>query len=186
MNSRYFIVAILLFLISGSYCLADSNENANAYQKCLASNYAGYFQQNTPVLLPVSNAEIDRTPPILKSKAKAIVLAVGPGLLIHGIGHAYAGDGLTFAVLIGCELVGGYYLVDGFNRAWDENSMDKLSDTETAFRASAIVILFFGSWVYDIMFSPGAVEKYNEELRARYNAYIKPDGTIGFLFSYRF
>jgi hypothetical protein len=185
MNIKCLIIAILLFSLFGSDCLADSNEITRVRsQKCLASKYAGYFQEITPILLPTSTP--DHPYPRQKSEGTALLLAIGPGFVIHGLGHAYAGDGVTFGVLLGCEVVGGYYLIDAFKRALDENSTDELSNTETALRASAIIVLFFGSWAYDIMFAPGAVEKHNEEVRAHYGIDINENGRIGFSLSYSF
>lgn len=102
----------------------------------------------------------------LKSPNLALTYAVIPGFIVHGAGHFYAGRRTTGIVLLACEVVGCTFFTVG---ALDQ-AVSHLEDAHPSDGASGeglIVIgtiLFVGSWTYDMIGAPLAVQKYNQAL----------------------
>lgn len=116
------------------------------------------------------NKQMDSTQ--LKSPEVALLLAVFPGFIVHGAGHLYAKKPLTSVLLFGMGTIGGVMVISGSIRLGFAKGFSK-SGNETA---SAIVlvsggILFFGSWIYDIVRAPKIIEEHNERLlyKAKFN-----------------
>jgi TM2 domain-containing membrane protein YozV len=102
----------------------------------------------------------------LKNPNLALAYAVIPGFIVHGAGHFYAGRRTTGIVLLACEVVGCTFFTVG---ALDQ-AVSHLEDAHPSDGASGeglIVIgtiLFVGSWTYDMIGAPLAVQKYNQAL----------------------
>jgi TM2 domain-containing membrane protein YozV len=147
--------------------VTSSNES---YTICLAAGNHGYFQTTTSAFLPIKNPKCQintvlLSSPRYKSKATATILAIVPGFFIHGIGHFYSGDMTTGLILLSAEIisVGGMFLIglkDAFGERWPKE------DKNYNFYYAIGAFTFFVSWMYDILHSPMAVEKYNLKIRA--------------------
>jgi hypothetical protein len=104
-----------------------------------------------------------QTPPSLKLKSPyvAVFYSVFPGMVLHGAGHVYAGKTGTGVALFAVEFVGFMFMsADAVARSEKEEMPDDGRET-AAFVGS---VLFFGSWVYDLIESPVAVNKRNRAL----------------------
>jgi hypothetical protein len=115
----------------------------------------------------------------LKDAGVAFLYAAGPGFLVHGAGHFYAGKTKTGAVLLGSEVVGGALLFIGaFGKGVSQMEGGEpweYGDILMVFGG----ILFLGSWAYDMIGAPLAVQKENRELLKRSNLHLEfdPDHT---------
>ena len=163
MNRVGKVIALALALIGGlcthSYALPGETET---YVSRRGSTDAAWDGPSS-FLLAQQMADSIRVHPSdslkLKDPNMALLYAVIPGVLIHGSGHFYAGKTTTGAVLLGSELVGGtmfYYAL------WGGGSF-----------LAAGGVLFFGSWIYDLVGAPHAVQKANRELLGAENADLR-------------
>ncbi len=105
-----------------------------------------------------------------KDPNKAFLLALFPGLLIHGYGHFYAGDDITGDVLLGGEVLS--VLSVGLGALIKSDTTDfsggLLGDTNnaTAIGTNLIwggIIAFGGFWIVDMAHAPTAAQDYNNE-----------------------
>jgi len=96
----------------------------------------------------------------LKSPYMAIFYAFIPGIVIHGSGHFYVGKTKTGFWLLGAEVVGAYLV---FTAALAELPGGEY-DPDDELWGFAGLLLFVGSWVYDVVKSPIVVKKQNKEL----------------------
>ena len=104
--------------------------------------------------------------PARKSVVVGELLAIFPGLVVHGIGHRYAGDDEMASDLLEKEWKS---LVYPF--AWPFLGAAALSDTDNAHlvetfdEATGVTlvapILFFGTWIYDMIETPGRIRAHN-------------------------
>lgn len=92
-----------------------------------------------------------------KDPFRAFVYALVPGAVVHGAGHFYAGKTGTGLVLLGSELAGATLLLVSVGMSWEEGSQT-LESFPVAFAGGA---LFFGSWIYDMIGAPLAVQREN-------------------------
>jgi hypothetical protein len=96
----------------------------------------------------------------VRSPNKALLFAVFPGFIAHGSGHFYARKPLTGLVLLATE-AGGIML-------WRQGgNFMGASHGGTDGELSQFLIgmgLFFGSWAYDLICAPHAINKENEKL----------------------
>ncbi|MGB8657847.1 MAG: hypothetical protein WCE90_08710 [Candidatus Zixiibacteriota bacterium] len=121
-----------------------------------------------------------------KSPYMAIFYSVIPGVAIHGAGHIYAGKTGTGLRLLGCELLGGGLLFMG-------GLIGLGSGVPSAGGENVQLVgfcLFLGSWVYDVIGAPLAVQKQNEVLLQRgklghFNLQMK-DRNLKVLITWRF
>jgi len=104
-----------------------------------------------------------QTPPSLKLKSPemAVVYSVIPGVVLHGAGHVYAGKTGTGVALFAVEFVGFVFMSAGAVAQFENEEMPD-DGRETA--AFVGLVMFFGSWVYDLIESPVAVNKRNRAL----------------------
>lgn len=101
-----------------------------------------------------------------KSVLVAELLAIFPGLLVHGLGHRYAGDPDTADELL---LMEGYSLLT----AGLGGTLYAIGDHEDAdaVRVAGWVGMgvggagFLGTWLYDLVYTPSAVEEHNRRVR---------------------
>jgi len=108
----------------------------------------------------------------LKDPNMALLYAVIPGVVIHGSGHIYAGKTGTGAVLLGCGVVGGYiFFIGALGQGipGESGELGKYEDVLWAFGG----VLFLGSWIYDLVGAPLAVESENRELLGGENVRLR-------------
>jgi hypothetical protein len=96
----------------------------------------------------------------LKSPYMAIFYSVVPGIIVHGSGHFYAGKTNTGYLLLGTEAAGLLFLYLGFEEALGGSSYQNDADI----MGWTGLALFSGSWLYDVIGSPIAVQKQNQKL----------------------
>ncbi len=94
------------------------------------------------------------------------LLAIVPGLLWHGLGHRYAGD-VTKAEEI--EMMEAYGILAGgagVGMIAAGRNNDDLDFLEySGYTAGGVGgLLFVGSWLYDVIYTPSAVERWNKGL----------------------
>lgn len=77
-------------------------------------------------------------------------IAVGPGFLVHGLGHYYAGDNATALTLLLAELAGVGLIIAGGVLESSTNGSGSTGGLRNGL-THAGVLLFFGSWVADIV-----------------------------------
>jgi hypothetical protein len=77
-------------------------------------------------------------------------LAIGPGFLVHGLGHYYAGDNQTALTLLLAEIAGIALIIAGNVIDENSNGAGSTGGTRNALVHSG-VLLFFGSWAADII-----------------------------------
>lgn len=101
-----------------------------------------------------------------KSALLGTVLAIFPGLLVHGMGHRYAGNSEKANEILTME---GYSLLTaglggGLYAIGDARDADAVKVAGWV-GISAGGAAFLGSWIYDIVFTPSEVKRYNRSLR---------------------
>jgi hypothetical protein len=87
-----------------------------------------------------------------KSAGVALALAIMPGVLIHGLGHAYLGDRKTFGRLFMPELICIPVVV------MTEHAK---SGHETSPVSVLAGVVFAGTWLYDVIGAPIKAHKLN-------------------------
>jgi hypothetical protein len=100
----------------------------------------------------------------LKDTSKAILYAAIPGFVVHGAGHFYAGKTKTGLLLLGTEVLSLAFLVVGALAEFGQSESGGKADVDPGLFFVSGTVLFYGSWLYDLFASPGAVKKRNEEL----------------------
>ena len=127
-----------------------------------------------------------------KDPNKAFLLALFPGILIHGYGHFYAGDNLMGNVLLTGEVVSVVSVGFGALIKSDTNTFSGgLLGTPT--NAENIgnnliwggVIAFAGLWIVDMAHAPTAAQDYDNEHGLKPIAYMDQGRTFLAL-AYRF
>jgi hypothetical protein len=110
----------------------------------------------------------------LKDPRMAVFYSFIPGIVFHGAGHIYAGKIGTGLLLFGSEIVGGGLLTIGaIGVAFSQDEYG-----ESAWKPGYVLIatgtfLFLGSWFYDLIGSPLAVNKQNQILMQKKNTELK-------------
>lgn len=110
----------------------------------------------------------------LKDPRLAVFYSFIPGIVIHGAGHFYAGKLGTGLLLFGSEIVGeGLFLLGAIGVG-----VSQIDNPDSTWQTGYVLmttgsVLFLGSWVYDIIGSPLAVQKRNRELLKRTNTELK-------------
>ncbi|MCX8094236.1 MAG: hypothetical protein N3E50_08750 [Candidatus Goldbacteria bacterium] len=93
--------------------------------------------------------------------------ALFPGLLIHGSGHFYAKDYNTGYMLLSAEIVSLVLMSISFFEIISPVEKDQsFNVTKIIFFSGAAI--FGGTWLYDLIFSSRAVEKYNQENKDKF------------------
>jgi TM2 domain-containing membrane protein YozV len=95
-----------------------------------------------------------------KSPYVALFCSFVPGIIVHGSGHFYAGKTNTGYLLLGTEAAGLLLLYLGFEEALGGSSYQNDADI----MGWTGLALFSGSWLYDVIGSPIAVQKQNQKL----------------------
>jgi len=111
----------------------------------------------------MSSDDVDvKTLVVPLSPDTAFYKSLFPGIVWHGAGHFYAKDSNTGFSLLSAEIVSLAIITMSVNEL-----LTPIKEGQT-YNVSRIVFytgltLFTGSWLYDIIFSRGAVEKFNRE-----------------------
>jgi hypothetical protein len=166
-------------------CFLSAKTHASTNKTYVSKNEysALLFAQQTNDSAKVANFESRK----LKSPWIAFGIALVPGSIIHGAGHFYAGRIGTGFVLLGCELVGtgliGVGLIRGIETITGEPREGWVIELEVG------LVLFVGSWIYDIIGSPIVVMKSNKDLLARKHGGLKiriKDGNVKLVTTWSF
>jgi hypothetical protein len=127
-----------------------------------------------------------------KDPNKAFLLALFPGLLIHGYGHFYAGDNLTGNILLTGEVVSVVSVGLGALIKSDTNTFSGGllgTPTNSANIGNNLiwggVIAFAGLWIIDMAHAPTAAQDYDNEHGLKPIAYLDRGRTMLAL-AYRF
>ena len=99
----------------------------------------------------------------LKDPQVALLYAAGPGFFVHGAGHFYAGERTAGWILVGGEILSlcvmTYAVGLGLGESTNGSPSSPSADEVTIFGG----LLFVGTWVYDIIGAPLAVQRQNRE-----------------------
>jgi hypothetical protein len=96
----------------------------------------------------------------LKNPNTALLIAVIPGFVFHGSGHFYARKSLTGLALLATESVGLMVWRRGGNFLGSSGGGTDAEQVQFIIGMA----LFFGSWAYDLIGAPLAVNNENERL----------------------
>jgi TM2 domain-containing membrane protein YozV len=141
------------------------------------------FAQQTNDSVKVANFESRK----LKNPWVAFGIALVPGSIIHGAGHFYAGRIGTGFVLLGSELVGTGLIVVGLVGGIETITGEPREGWVIELEAG--LVLFVGSWIYDIIGSPLVVMKSNKDLLQRKHGGLKiriKDGNVKLVTTWSF
>lgn len=158
------------------FCIANSISCANASSLNRNNSYSlsladAKFNLNTNS--PLAEGRKDSLNLKMKNPYIAGGIAIFPGVFLHGFGHMYAGKYLTWAWLMIATGV-GYYLFDKEDEyiAYEGDDItDKRFTYYEPIHYSALII-FYGSWAYDIIGAPIACILRNKQIKE--NLSLKP------------
>ncbi len=148
----------------------------------LASPFV-FAQQSDPGLS--GSLETNHQYYFYKDPNKAFLLALFPGLLIHGYGHFYAGDNLTGDMLLGGEVIS--VLSVGLGALIKSDTTDfsggLLGDANNANSVGTNliwggIIAFGGFWIIDMAHAPIAAQDYDNEHGLKPIVYLENDHPI--------
>jgi hypothetical protein len=142
----------------------ESHSSASAVQTLVSarSKTNSTFAQHTanPSALQVQDSTGVQSPDSLKLKDPnmALFYAVIPGIVLHGSGHMYAGKTPTAIVLFGCELLGAGVAMMG--------ALSQIDGPNETGQNTVLIgsLVFWGTWIYDLIGSPMAVNSQNRKL----------------------
>jgi len=116
-----------------------------------------------------SNIVIDENVIEPKDPIMATVIAIGPGLLVHGWGQFYSEDYKMGLLLFGTEVVSLVGLGVGYIEYSAPGNLSTIGgNNSTVQRSGSIVmivsgIIFAATWLSDIALAGGTAEQYNKE-----------------------
>jgi len=110
-----------------------------------------------------------------KSATKAFLIGLGPGLLVHCLGHYYVGDKRTGNAILISELISlpvilGYVYIGalhGLSEGGSYHDDDKIETYEATLVAG--LIIFVGGWVVDYFGAPNKVINARKMLKLNPN-----------------
>ena len=102
---------------------------------------------------------IDTFEKIQRSPLNAWLISIFPGIVLHGAGHSYANDEDSATLLLGLEGLSLGLIVYGL--AAQDNTLSPI----TIIGGTG---LFWGTWIWDMVGSPFAAQKYNRSVRENY------------------
>jgi len=111
----------------------------------------------------------------LKEPHKAFVYALVPGLVVHGAGHFYAGETTTGWILVTGEVLSLVMLTYAIGVGIGESTNGSTSNGDAEIVGIFAGTLFIGTWIYDIIGAPLAVQKYTEEFLRKKNVGLEFD-----------
>jgi len=143
--------------------IAVGSESRFTKNEILLENNATIIENDyvitiAPVLfmntLSDQHREFERLDIEKKNPYLALFIAVVPGSVIHGLGHAYIEDSRTFKILFITELVSipvAYFSAAmAYGDAMSEGNQFPLAEPV----GLIAVVAFFGTWIYDIVAAP--------------------------------
>lgn len=157
---------LVLCLLSGCFSGSSLNWGAIEASSVARARLGLLAQERQRRLHPPDEEKPEKETPSSGSVIVGELLAIFPGMFIHGLGHYYAGDyqtatrlrhigefGYMMTAVGAGTAVGGYFL--------DKN--DQLSFAYTLYGTGGVVgtvglAYFFTAWVYDMIDTPRAVE----------------------------
>ena len=103
--------------------------------------------------------------PAKKSPVVGELLAFFPGFFVHGMGHRYAGNHEKANEILAMELysllpIGLGGILYGIGRSEDAEAVEIAGLVGMGIGA----IPFLGTWIYDLVFTPSEVNRYNSRL----------------------
>jgi len=173
MKASLITIAVILVIIVCPALMANNNNEyktelrAPDYSLSLASHNQGIFQDQTLNQKDQTNAKNYKQHPRFKSERTATYLALFPGILIHGIGHLYAGDRTTGTILFGVEILVFLIAFDKVPGLEPENLWSYDRPNAGHFLSYACLFAFLGSWVYDFIHAGTAARNYNNRMRGK-------------------
>jgi len=107
----------------------------------------------------------DGAAPEKKSPLVGELLAFFPGFFVHGMGHRYAGNDEKADEILAMELwsflpVGLGAALYGIGRSEDAEAVEIAGLVGMGVGA----VPFLGTWIYDLVFTPSEVNRYNSRL----------------------
>lgn len=165
------LVSAILFILSVLSNTVQAGNNptvsysptniTQAMDLAVRSNSLNYlYTQETSQMDSVNKGYVRPDTLRLKNPNTAIVIAILPGSIVHGAGHFYARRPVTGAALLGIEAVSLVFFV----RAIGQGLSDTGSPEQERQEVFIGTTLFFGSWLYDIIFAPLTIAKENERI----------------------
>ena len=137
------------------------------YTLALASHNQGILQDQNLNQSEQTNPENYKQYPRYKSEEKASMLAFFPGIIVHGIGHIYANAPITGAILFVAEMLAIPMIFNSTSSIFYFGPYErKYSGIKNVLEFTG-VLLFLGSWIYDIAHASTAARKYNDKVRAQ-------------------
>jgi hypothetical protein len=94
-----------------------------------------------------------------KDPNKALLYAIIPGFIVHGAGHFYAGEKTTGWILVAGEALSLSLLTYSIGVGIGESTNGSTSNGEAEIIGIFAGTLFLGSWVYDLIGAPKAVQR---------------------------
>ncbi len=94
-----------------------------------------------------------------KSPWVAFGLALGPGIVVHGLGHYYAGHKKAAWILFGTEIAAGVLMIWDYNR-WQKNGPHI---TDAPLLGVYAGCYLYASWLYDVMGAPCKIDMENKK-----------------------
>lgn len=180
----YFSIILFILVLLNSICFADLKRNNN--------NLSFSLEDSTFKMIFANDSLMVKQKLKTKIPELAAVIAIFPGIFMHGFGHLYAGKYLTWGYLMIATMV-GYYLLsieDAYLPYEGADLRDKRYHYFDRIYYSAR-ILFFGSWAYDIIGAPIICARHNKRLKQKLfmNPYFEKNqlgNQIGIQLNYHF
>jgi hypothetical protein len=110
-----------------------------------------------------------------KDPGKALLYALLPGLVVHGAGHFYAGDKTAGWALVGGEVLGLCLIAYAAGARSDYKPLSSDLDDEAETIGYFGAGLFVGTWIYDVIGAPLAVQRENREFLGGENIGLRFD-----------
>jgi hypothetical protein len=103
--------------------------------------------------------------PRAKSPILGELLAIFPGVIVHGMGHRYAGNPEKADEILAMEL----YSLLPMGLGGTLVGIGKSQDAEAVEIAGWIgvgvgAVPFLGTWIYDLVYTPSEVRRYNQQI----------------------
>ncbi|HDQ26795.1 MAG TPA: hypothetical protein ENN43_08645 [bacterium] len=92
----------------------------------------------------------------------AMQKAIFPGIILKGAGHFYAKDSNAGMSLLSAGIVSAVIMAISVVEIITPQRQDQTLDVSKAVFYTGLTI-FSASWLYDIVFAPGAAKKFNEK-----------------------
>jgi len=177
------ICSFLIILFSAETCFCTGftreslkapdikNERFNFRSENQAVRYYSELMFNDDKALGLNS--VSETQYKRKSPELAFMIAFAPGFFIHGLGHLYVGDYGKATGIFGLEVLS--LSIFTLAAMAGVGGMDNPDQNEDAIDAMFIasVLIFIGSWTWDMAGAPIKAEKINEKLSLSIRPEIK-------------